>query len=91
MGIVSRRDERCSGLRDVSAREKGVGAMGEHNSAEVLDEGKGLGMQVAKHGIRAPAAHQPDGDGVDAAAEEGHGATGTEAAGIDIVGGKAQS
>ena len=87
----SRRDELCSGLRDVSAREKGVGAMGEHNSAEVPNEGKGLGVKVAKHGVGAPAAHQPDGVGVDVAAEKGHGATSAEAAGIDIVGGKAQS
>ena len=87
----SRRDELSSGLRDVSAREKGIGAMGEHTAAEVPYEGKGLGMQVAKHGVGAPAANQPDGVGVDAAAEEGQGATGAEAAGIDIVGGKAQS
>ena len=87
----SRRDELCSGLREVSAREKGVGAMGQHNSAEVPNEGKGLGVKVAKHGVGASAAHQPDGVSVDAAAEKGHGATSAEAAGIDIVGGKAQS
>ena len=84
-------DELCSRLRDVSAREKGVGAMGEHNPAEVPDEGKGLGVQVSKHHVGAPAAHQPDSVSVDAAAEEGHGATGAEASGIDIVGGEAQS
>ena len=85
-----RLDELCSGLRDVIAREKGVGAMGEHNPAEVPDEGKGLGMQVSKHRVGAPAAHQTDGVGVDPAAEEGHSATGAEAAGIDIDWGKAQ-
>ena len=83
-------DELFSGLRDVSAREKGVGPMGEHDPAEVSDEGKGLGVQVSKHRVGAPAAHQTDGVGVDPAAEEGHGATGAEAAGIDIGWGKAQ-
>ena len=85
-----RLDELCSGLRDVIAREKGVGAMGEHDPAEVSDEGKGLGVQVSKHRVGAPAAHQTDGVGVNPAAEEGHGATGAEAAGIDIGWGKAQ-
>ena len=82
----SRRDDLRSGVRDVSAREKGVGTMGEHDPAEVPDEGKSLCVQVSKHRVGAPAAHQAG----HAAAEEGHGATGAEAAGIDIVWGEAQ-
>ena len=64
--------------------------MGEHNPAEAPDEGKSLGVQVSKHRIRMPAAHQADGVGVDAAAEKGHGTASAEASGIDIGGGKAQ-
>ena len=86
----SRRDELCSRLREVGAREQGVGAMVKHDAAEVPDEGKGLSMQVSEHGVRTPAAHQANGVGVDAAAKESHGAAGPEATGIDIGGGEAQ-
>ena len=64
--------------------------MGEHNPAEIPDEGKGLGMQVSKHGVRMPAAHQANGVGIDAGAEESHGAASPEAVGIDIGWGEAQ-
>ena len=64
--------------------------MVEHEPTEVPNEGKGLSMQVSKHGVRMPAADQANCVGVDVAAEESHGAAGPEAAGIDIGGGEAQ-
>ena len=41
-------------------------------------------MEIAKHSIAFPAAHKPDGVGIHAATEQGHGATGAQAVGVHV-------
>ena len=41
-------------------------------------------MEIAKHGIAFPPAHKPDGVGIYAATQQGHGATSMQAAGVHV-------
>ena len=41
-------------------------------------------MEIAKHDVAFPLAHQPDGVGIHAATQQGHGATSTQAAGVHV-------
>ena len=46
-------------------------------------------MEIAKHGVAFPPAHKPDGVGIHAATQQGHGATNAQAAGIHVKQAKA--
>ena len=73
--------EKLGGIRwEVGARGECEGAMLKHGGGEVMNERKGLGVEIGEHGVRAPAADQTDDALVAAAAQERHGATGAEAA-----------
>ena len=41
-------------------------------------------MEKAKHSVAFPAAHKPDGVGIHAATQQGHGTTGAQAAGVHV-------
>ena len=41
-------------------------------------------MEIAKHGIAFPPAHKPDGVGIHAATQQGHGTTSVQAAGVHV-------
>ena len=41
-------------------------------------------MEIAKHGIAFPLAHKPDGVGIHAATQQGHGATSAQAVGVHV-------
>jgi len=45
---------------EIGARGEGEGAMLEHGGKEVMNERKGLGVEIGEHGVGAPAADQPD-------------------------------
>ena len=72
------------GRREVGVGHEGVVTMVKHSAGQVGNQRQSLGVQVAKHGIRFPAADQANCVAVDAAAEEGHCTTGTQTASIDI-------
>ena len=73
---------------EIGAGSECEGAVLEHCGGEMMNERKGLGMEVCEHGVGAPAADQSDDALVAAAAQERHGAAGAEAASVDIGGGK---
>ena len=58
--------------------------MGKHSVGEVPHQRYGLGVEIAKHGIAFPPAHKPDGVGIHAATQQGHGTTSMQAAGIHV-------
>ena len=72
-----------------SQRVEGEVAPGGHGRGERGHEGGGLDVEIAKHGIRAPATDEANEVGVDLGAEESHGAARAEGAGLDIGGGEA--
>ena len=86
-------DRRWSLLREAPGLEggggEGVGAMVDHGLGEVADVGGSLDPEIAKHGVRLPAAEEGDGVGVDPSTEEGSGSAGTEGACREQVGGNA--
>jgi hypothetical protein len=47
--------------------------MGEHSGSKQGDERECLGMEVVKHGVRAPAAKEADNVSVNVATQHGHG------------------
>ena len=59
---------------------EGVRAVVEHELSEVVGNGGCLDAEVAKHGVREPAAEELDGVAVDTCAEEGCSAARTEGA-----------
>mmetsp|Transcript_10441 Transcript_10441/g.23050 ORF Transcript_10441/g.23050 Transcript_10441/m.23050 type:complete len:137 (-) Transcript_10441:303-713(-) len=64
--------------------------MGDHGSGQALCDGKGLGMEITEHGVGAPTTNEFDSVGVDASAEQCHGAVGAKAAGREFMGRKAE-
>ena len=61
-----------------------VSAM-EHDPGVILDEWKGIGIEVLEHGITLPAAEDLDLVRVNAAEEEGHGTTRAKGLGGKVV------
>ena len=53
----------------------------EHGRGQSRHEGRGLGMQIAEDGVGVPPPEEANSIGVNAATEEGHGATGPGGAG----------
>ena len=49
-----------------------------HEAGVVLDEGIGVGVEVAEHGVAIPAAKDVDMVGVQLGQEESHGSAGSE-------------
>lgn len=64
---------------------KGEVAPGDHGPREWGHDGGGLDVKVTEHGITTPATNEANKVGVDAGAEERHGATGSEGAGFHIT------
>ena len=58
--------------------------MEKDSAGEIGDERQGLGMEIAKHCVGFPPAHEADGVSVNSAAQESHGAAGSEASRIDV-------
>jgi hypothetical protein len=65
-------------------------AMQVHLSGKILEDGDGLDVKVAEHGIALPSAEKADEVTVDAGRDEGHGAGGSEGFNGDIGGCKAE-
>lgn len=63
----------------------------EHALGEVAHDRFGCQVKVAEHLIRAPSAEEPDDVCVDFGDQEGHGATGSEGAGRNLVRGEAEA
>ena len=83
--VVGNEDKDGSGIGgDVCFREEGIVASPQHVAQKIVDEGEGLGVEIAEHGIGMPPPHQANDIGVYASAEEGHGATSMESAGRHI-------
>ena len=59
---------------------------GGHGSRERQHDMRGLDMEVAEHGIRAPATDEANKIGVNLGAEEGHHPAGAELPGFDVSG-----
>ncbi len=57
----------------------------EHETRVVLDERKSVGMEIAKHGVTTPAAHDANLVWILPSEEEGHRATVTKGAGCDVI------
>ena len=58
----------------------------EHDLGVVLDEWKGMGIEVAEHGVTLPAAEDPDLVRIDAPKKKGHGTTRAKGPCGDVVG-----
>ena len=58
----------------------------EHASGEVRHEGSGLQVEVTEHFVGSPSAQKADDVGIDVGAEESISASGSEAAGSNIIG-----
>ena len=56
----------------------------EHNLGIMLDERKGMAIEVPEHGVAAPTAKDPDLVRINASKEEGHGAARSEGPGCNI-------
>jgi len=63
---------------DVLVGVEVVVAMGEHMGGKITHDRFGLYMQIAQHGVRAPATQQLDDVAIDAGAQEGHSTGGPE-------------
>ena len=73
-------------LRDFGVRVKDEVSGGEHASGVVTHDGFGLDVEIAQHFVGAPASNKPNDVCVNAGAQEGHSASGAEAACGDIRG-----
>ena len=71
-------------LRQSNARDKGVGAMTEHNAGERIDKWKGLRVEIPEDGIRAPATDQLNDVVVNTTTKECHSTAGARAAGTNV-------
>ena len=60
--------------------------MTHHVGGQGRGMGEGLDVEVTEHFVRFPPTNQADDVGVDAGAEQGHGAAGAETAGRNAVG-----
>ena len=69
---------------DMCFGEEGVVASQEHAARKIVDEGEGLEVEIAEHGVGTPPQHQANDIGVYASAEEGHGAARMESAGRHV-------
>ena len=58
----------------------------EHAAGEVRHEGSGLQVEVTEHFVGSPSAQKADDVGIDVGAEESISASGSEAAGSNIIG-----
>ena len=61
-------DDGSRDMREVLPGQESEGAMGKHLGGEIADDGKGLGVQVAEHGVGAPASDEFNDVGVDTGA-----------------------
>ena len=77
-------EERRNGGRKGCVGHEGECSVLEHGWSERGDQRNGLSMQVAEHGLRAPAPNEADDVRIDLPAEHGHGTSGPETSSGDI-------